>query len=96
MNRAKLIQLAVLKALERSRPYALPLSQILTEINAGIRPVVKDDELAETITRLGTADCIAKLDIGADPLAAADEAMWLITETGSATLARHNPATRRA
>jgi len=87
MNRIKLIQLTILKRLESSQPYALPESQLLTEVNGCVRPKVKAEELSEAIETLGGAECIARLKQMAN-LFTAEEAFWLITETGSTVLAR--------
>lgn len=92
--RKKTITLTILKRLEGAQPYALPQSQLRTEVDGLVRPVVTDREMAEVIAELDAAHLIAKLDEAADIFATPDDPKWLISETGSASLARHNPARR--
>ena len=80
------LRTAVLRVLDRARPYALPASSLLDEVNQRVRPPVRAGELADTLGWLADQEMA-----GSRPDALAPEdaeaRKWFIKEAGQNALA---------
>lgn len=85
MTPDKIIRLTILAELARSADYALPLEQLLTQVNVRLRPAITMDTLKSHLSWLLDR---ALVDFLADDLDRdnADARRWLIREPGLTAL----------
>ncbi len=80
-----IIRRTILAELARSRQFALPREQLLTQVNVRLRPALTEADLAEHLGWLKDHDMVDFLPDDMDPNNAAAH-RWLIREAGLAAL----------
>lgn len=87
MSRKATLSRTVLEMLERCEPYALPMHQLLREVNAQVRPPATEDELKEIVLGDKGLRSRGAVDVLTDDFDA-ELLKPLITEVGKALLRR--------
>jgi len=81
----KIIRLTILAELARSADYALPLEQLLTQVNLRLRPAVGNDALKKHLTWL-LDRCMVDFIADEFDKENVDSRRWLICEKGLTAL----------
>jgi hypothetical protein len=85
--RPDVIRRTILAELRTVAPYALPVQQLLDQVNIRVRPAIKLTELKVQLSWLADQAMVGFLPDDFDPKNA-DARRWLIKEAGLAALSR--------